>query len=129
VVVCLEHFFENHPKWDPATVEMHKLTDGPVGKGSRGIEVRRFGREQEAEFVVSQFEPMTLFAFDNVSGPFSLERAYAFRSVGEQTGLDFRFRMAPKGAMKAFFPVLRRTIARQVEANIDRLTDLLNSRR
>jgi len=121
----VEEFFANHRKWDPAIVDLTPLTEGPVGPGTRGREVRSFGGRQAAEFLVTRFEPETLFAFVNATGPFALERAYSFRPSGPGCRMVFRFTMRPKGAMRLFFPVLRGLIARQVAANIDRLCGLL----
>ena len=120
-----ENFFANHPKWDPAIVEMRQLTAGGMGEGTQGVEVRRFGGKQEAAFVVREFRPTSRFSFDNTSGPFELKRSYSFQPANGSTRIEFRFIMAPKGVMKLFFPLLRGMIAGQVRANIGRLTDLL----
>lgn len=49
--------YEYHPKWEREVVEIRRITDGPVGVGSRAIMVRReFGRTSESEYVVTEFE-------------------------------------------------------------------------
>lgn len=118
-----EDFFANHRKWDPAIVELRQLTPAPIGEGTRGVEVRQFGGRQEAEFVVTAFVPRQRFAFSNTTGPFALERSYDFTA----SGFTFHFRMAGKGMMRLLFPLLRGTIAKQVEGNIDRLCGLLDA--
>jgi hypothetical protein len=120
-----ENFFANHPKWDPAIVEMRKLTAGGMGEGTEGVEVRRFGGKQEAAFVVREFRPATRFSFDNTSGPFELKRSYSFHPSNGRTRIEFRFIMAPKGVMRLLFPLLRTVIAGQVRTNIGRLAELL----
>jgi hypothetical protein len=117
-------FFGNHPRWDPAIVELRKLTEGEVRVGTRGVEVRNFGGRQEAEFVISELTPKRRFAFSNTTGPFKLERRYDFADGG-RTRLTFHFSMAPKGIIRLIFPLLRGPIAKQVESNIDRLCRLL----
>jgi hypothetical protein len=119
-------FFGNHQRWDPAIVELRKLTEGAVQLGTRGVEVRNFGGRQEAEFVVTELTPKRRFAFSNVSGPFALERRYDFADGG-RTRLTFHFSMAPKGMTRLLFPLLRGMIAKQVESNIDRLCGLLTT--
>jgi hypothetical protein len=121
----VENFFSNHPRWDPAIVELRKLSDGPMAEGTRGLEVRNFGGRQAAEFVVTRLEPQRAFAFSNTTGPFALERSYTFSSAGAGCRFTFRFEMRPRGPMILLFPLLRRTIARQVEDNIGRLCGLL----
>ena len=122
-----ERYFDHHSRWDPAVTGMHQLTDGPVGKGTRGVETRRFITEQPAEFEITEYEPEARFAFRNTSGPFAVERAYSFVPAGAGTRLTFRFEMAPKGPMKLLFPLLRGTIARQVQANIARIPALVEA--
>ena len=49
--------FENHPRWEREVVEIRRITDGPVGVGSRAIMVRRdFGRTSETEYELTEFE-------------------------------------------------------------------------
>jgi hypothetical protein len=122
-----EAFFANHPRWDPAIVELRQLTEGPMGAGIRGVEVRSFGGRQAAEFVVTAYEPHKRFVFRNLTGPFELERSYDFLAAGAGTAIEFRFRMMPKGPLRLLFPLLRRTIEGQVEANISRLAGLLDA--
>jgi hypothetical protein len=124
-----EGFFDNHHRWDPA-VQMVKDTPGPVGLGARGREIRRFLGKQVAEVEVTVFEPSGRFAFRNLSGPFELDRSYRFEPVGDGTRIRFTFRMRPRPApLRWIFPLLQRTIARQVQANIQRLGHLLEGDR
>jgi hypothetical protein len=123
----VDGFFANHPRWDPAIAELRKLTDGPVAQGTRGLEVRNFGGRQAAEFVVTELEPQRVFSFSNTSGPFALERSYSFAPTSTGCRFIFRFQMRPKGPMVLLFPLVQRTIARQVGENIDRLCALLEA--
>jgi uncharacterized protein YndB with AHSA1/START domain len=121
----VDGYFEHHHRWDPAVTEMTKLTAGPLAVGTRGREVRSFGGKQAAEFEVTELEAPRRFAFRNTSGPFELERSYDFEERGGTTQLVFRFRMRPKGVMRLLFPLVRRKIGGQVEANIDRIPGLV----
>jgi hypothetical protein len=123
----VDGFFRNHPRWDLALTECRSL-DGEgatIKPGTRGVEVRRFGGEQRAEFRVTTVEAQRQFVFHNTSGPFELRRAYTFAPAASGTRLTFAFEMAPKGAMRLLFPLFRRTIRKQVMGNIDRLARLL----
>jgi hypothetical protein len=121
----VDGYFEHHARWDPAIVGMRRLDSGPLREGSRGVETRRFITRQDAEFEITALEPYRRFAFRNASGPFELEREYALESEADGTHLRFHFRMVPKGPMRPLFPLLRRTIARQVRENIGRIPRLL----
>jgi hypothetical protein len=122
-------FFDNHPRWDPA-VEMVKDTPGPVALGARGREIRRFLGRQVAEIEVTAFEAPTRFAFRNRSGPFQLDRVFSFEPVNGGTRIRFNFRMRPRPLpLRLAFPLLQRSIVRQVHANIARLSQLLDGDR
>ena len=123
----VDGFFRNHARWDPAVTECRSLDDGsqPLRPGARGVEVRRFGGKQRAEFEVTDVDNGRRFAFRNTTGPFQLRRTYTFVPEGPGTRLTFAFEMAPRGAMKLLFPLFRGTIRKQVEGNIGRLARLL----
>ncbi|HTQ91039.1 MAG TPA: SRPBCC family protein [Streptosporangiaceae bacterium] len=116
-----EGYFEHHSSWDPAVVEMVKLTSGPVAAGTRGREVRRFAGRQAAGFTVTDAAEPSRFALSSTSGPFALDRSYEFKPNGAGCTVSFSFDMRPKAAMRLAFPLLRRTIAAQVRANIGRI--------
>jgi Polyketide cyclase / dehydrase and lipid transport len=121
-----ERFFENHHRWDPA-VTMERDGDGPIAVGTTGRETRRFMGRQTAGVRVTALERPGWFAFATTSGPFALERSYAFAPAPEGSTITFRFRMRPKPLpLRAAFPLVRGRIAHQVEANIDRLAALLD---
>jgi hypothetical protein len=74
--------FEHHARWDQA-IEVERTSAGPVGKGSTGVEIRRFmGGKQRASFEITEFERPSWFAFRNTSGPFELDRANTFERDG-----------------------------------------------
>ena len=121
-------FFAHHRRWDPAIVELRKTTDGDVGVGTRGVEVRRFLARQEAEFEIVEFDRPAAFAFRNTSGPFELDRRYTVSETASGSHVEFRFQMRPRVmAVRAGWRLLRPVIGRQVRANIDRLATLLEA--
>jgi hypothetical protein len=83
-----------------------------------------------AQVEVTAFQPAERFALRNLTGPFELDRAYRFEAVDGGTLIRFSFRMRPRPLpLRLVFPLLRRTIARQVQANIQRLGELLDGDR
>jgi hypothetical protein len=53
-----EDFFENYPKWSPEVKELKRLSDGPLGVGTTGRQVRvDCGRRSESDFKVLEFQP------------------------------------------------------------------------
>lgn len=87
------------------------------------------GGRKTAEFEVTELNRPDSFRFRNVTGPFALERRYRFNGAGtgaRATTVEFDFEMAPKGAMRLLFPLLRPVIAKQVRANIARIPELVS---
>jgi hypothetical protein len=121
----VEGYFDNHSAWDPAIVNMEKLTSGPVGLGTRGKETRKALGRQTTEFEVTTYDLHARFGLRNTSGPFDLEREYRLAEEGTGTLLRFHFRMKPRGSMKMLFPLLRTTIEKQVRTNAASLPALL----
>jgi hypothetical protein len=121
-------FFDHHRLWDPAIVELTKLSEDPVGVGTRGREVRSFGGRQVADFKVTTFEPNSRFAFTNTSGGFWLDRAFIFEAqTAPSTRVTFTFVMRPRQfPLTLLAPLLRGTIERQVRTNVARLERLLD---
>jgi len=52
-----EDFFNNYPRWSPEVRELKRLSDGPVGVGTMGRQVRvDCGRRSESDFKVLEFQ-------------------------------------------------------------------------
>ena len=126
-----QDFFKNHQKWDPDLISNVKLSDGPIGVGTRGRSVTKFAGKQTADFEVTEFELNKSFVFVNTSGAVALERSYFFkpnRSGG--TDINFVFDMNPRRLdTKLAFPVLGAITRKKVNKNIETLRSLLDSKK
>jgi hypothetical protein len=123
-----ENYFENHHRWNPAIIELTKLTDGPVGVGTRGRETRRFVVKQPADFEVTAYDPPHHFAFTNTTGAFALDRSYTFEPAPAGTLITVSMQMgARKPIARVLLPIVGGTIGKQVRSNIARLRDLLSA--
>lgn len=121
-------FFDNHQKWDPDLLQNIKLTEGPVGLGTKGRSVTRFAGKQKADFKVTGFEPDKLFEFVNTTGMVNLLRRYTFKPAGKGADITFVFDMTPKYFfMKPIFPIIAAQTKKRVQPNIDKLKALLDS--
>src|SRR5215469_3397041 len=60
----------NEPRYVPNVLETEKVSDGPVGVGTKYREVTRvmLGRKAVATYEVTQYDPPTTFAFRGTSG-------------------------------------------------------------
>ncbi len=123
-------YFENHARWDPDVIELRKLTEGPVGVGTRGQELRRFGTTQRIEFEVTEYVPGRRLALRDAPGIFFLHRSYDFEPLPRGTRVTFTFSVSPRTLPgRLLLPVISRLIRRTVTRNIaGRLKALLDSR-
>jgi len=103
-------------------------TKGPVSKGTKGSEVRKFaGKRILLDFEVTDFKPYEFFAFKNTSGPFYLERSYSLEPTSSGTKVVFVFDTSPRNLLgKLVFPLLSKTFRKNVSKNIQTLNKLLN---
>jgi hypothetical protein len=77
-----EEFFENYPKWSPEVKELKQLSDGPIGVGTMGRQVRvDCGRRSESDFKVTEFQPNRRATFAGVGRAGDSLGSGAFRCV------------------------------------------------
>ena len=66
-----EDFFENYPRWSSEVVDLKRLSDGPLGKGSMLRQVRiDHGRKSDSTFMITDLQPHSRIAFDGVSNKY-----------------------------------------------------------
>ena len=122
-------FFEHHRLWDPSVTAMTKLSDGPVGPGTRGVEGRRFGPWAiTSQFEVSEFEPVRRFGFRTTSGPMS--EAADMTIEGRPGGSSVRVHLrlsATAPMLRLLEPVMHPLFARNARRNGARMVAALNA--
>ena len=101
------HYFENHPRWEREVVEVRRLTDGPIGVGSRAVMVREeYGRRSEAPLEITAFEPSRTIAFRHLGGPMLFELALVMAPAGvSSTDLSVHVQVELQGRSKLLTPV------------------------
>jgi hypothetical protein len=114
--------------WQSGLVEVRKLSEGPVGIGTRYAFVRSFmGKKMEASNKIKVFVPNTKVAFKTTSGPIPLEASYLFESTGRVTKLTSTIEMHPGGFIRLAEPLISASLQREVEAALSKLKGLLES--
>jgi hypothetical protein len=82
--VATEHW-QNHPKWDPAIVELTQTTPGAIGVGARAKLVRvDRGRRTEGTVEVIGFDPDRRFEAVSRFGPFILVQRASLTSLEDR---------------------------------------------
>src|SRR2546423_3208618 len=115
--------------WQTTLVESEKLTDGPMGLGTRVRERRHFlGLRIELAWEVTEFEPSTKSAIKAVSGPIPFAGGYRLDPLDAGTRLTVSGELDAHGLFKLAEPVFARITRRELEANLGHLKDLLEAR-
>ena len=99
----VEGYCEHHSRWDPAVVEMVKLTSGPVEAGTRGRECvgSRAGRRPASRSPTRPDRPGSLCPTQ--AGRSLSIAPYEFKPNGAGCTVSFSFDIRPRAAMRLAF--------------------------
>lgn len=111
-------------EWNPACQEMHKLTDGPVGAGTR-YRARWRGPPVELETVAHE-RPSTWTTHNG--GPVEVTLTCTLDPHPAGTRLTAEFRAGPHGWFRLAFPVFYVVIRRQERRNMVSIREWLDAR-
>ena len=118
----------NSTLWQSGCLESVKTSEGPVGVGTTGREVRRFlGLQIETTGEVTDFEPNKRSSVKTTSGPAQGQATWTFESAGGGTTFATAIDVDLGGLFKLAGPVLSRMIERQIETDLANLKDLLEA--
>ena len=128
------NFFSNYPRWSPEVVELEKLSDGGIGVGTLGRQVRIDQRRRlESKFEVTKFEVEKSVVFEGVPDPFRC--AFVLRAIegNVKTSLSFTFEgLELRPYMRPFEKLIRRVVqdgADRTTRNIKHLIEAQERRR
>ena len=119
----------NEPQWEETVKEVRVTPDGPPAVGTQVTKVGSFlGMKLEATNELTALEPNRSLSFKGTSGPASLEATMRFEAVGEGTRLSGTFQVEPGGLFKVAGPLFASQAKKQMEADLQRLKELLEAR-
>jgi hypothetical protein len=96
---------DNAPQLVPSGATMVKITDGPMGVGTRLRETRLMrGKQERAELEVVSYEPGQQFALKNVTEGIETVYRYTFHAEANGTWLDLVCEVKASGAKKLLVP-------------------------
>jgi uncharacterized protein YndB with AHSA1/START domain len=119
----------NGPSWQSGLLEVRRITDEPIGLGTKHTAVRKFmGRRLEAtnEYVV--YEPNKEVTFKGAAGSAEFQHSYLTESTPEGTKLISRMKMESKGLFGLAEPLITRSLKREFALGLSELKDILESR-
>jgi uncharacterized membrane protein len=118
---------ENLPRWNYALSQTRKISDGPVGVGSRYLQTRTLPTRSEETLEVTAFEPDHLLAIRGPLGPFQSEVSYLVTAADGGTTLSNTMDLRPTGAARLIAPLAGSRVKSAVAANLDALKQLLET--
>jgi uncharacterized protein YndB with AHSA1/START domain len=117
----------NLPEWQTSVLEAR--SDGPVTRGSKLTEVRKFlGTRIESTLEVTEHDANQLFSLRVVSGPLPMEVTHRLTASGGGTQVDVLLEGEPSGFVTFAGPIVERTIRREIEFDFSTLKDVLEAR-
>lgn len=97
----------NAPNVSDSVILMEKMTDGPVGVGTRYQETRLMnGKQQQTELEVVAFENGSRYSVRNETQGIETIYEYVFRSEKDGTRIDLSCNVNAKGLKKAIVPAV-----------------------
>jgi hypothetical protein len=121
--------YEYHPKWEREVVEIRRITDGPVGVGSRAIMVRReFGRTSESEYVVTEFEQDRKIAAHHPDPSMDFHISFEITPIDSSScTVQVDVAAQPLGWTRIFEPVMRLVMPKRGERLADSMVEVIES--
>ena len=117
---------ENETKWQADLLESKLTTNGKVGVGSKGRDIRQFmGKPVETTWEVTEYQPSRKMSFRVITGPIPFQGSYLFETVPGGTKFTFSAWAETKGLSKLFDPVINRMGKKQYERDLATLKTVL----
>lgn len=120
----------NNPRWQSGMVSCDWTSEPPIGVGSTYEQKARFmGRDVVSSFVVTVYEPGRRIVIDTTESSFPIRVEREVEPVGEGScQVSAEITGGPdRGFMKLITPLLRSRAQKSVDADYDRLVQLLES--
>ncbi|MEK6720846.1 MAG: SRPBCC family protein [Chloroflexota bacterium] len=116
---------ENETLWQQGLIEARMTSEGPMGLGSTGEEIRSWmGRRVATAWKVTAFEADRRFAF-KVTKPMPFTAAYEFATVPEGTRVEMT--AEPTGFSRVLWPLIANTARKQYETDFAKLKEVLEA--
>ncbi len=121
--------FRNGPQWQSGLMGVGRLTDGPLGVGTRFTSVRKaMGRKMESGIEYEAFELNKKLVLKSYSGSSPFKQTFLFEKEGEGTRLNSLFELELGGLMNLAEPLVAPRIRCEMKADFDNLKEIIESR-
>jgi uncharacterized protein YndB with AHSA1/START domain len=117
--------FENIPRWNYAISRTRKVSDGPVGVGSRYVQERTIPTHSEETFEVTEYAPDEKLSIKGTLGPFGARLTYLLEPVGTATLITNTADLEATGLLRVVAPLAAARVKTAVAENLKTLKQLL----
>jgi uncharacterized protein YndB with AHSA1/START domain len=118
----------NAPRWQHDLLEVRRITDGPIGVGTKHTAARKFlGRRLELTNEYVRYVPSREITFRGDSGSMSFECSYLTEPVEEGTRLTCRMQMEQGGLFSLAEPLIAGSLKKDFAVNFRDLKALLEN--
>jgi uncharacterized protein YndB with AHSA1/START domain len=125
-VFALVTDFRRNKEWQNGVIESSQTPDGPTGPGTKFKTVRTFlGQRIEATGEVTEFVANQKFGFKSTSGPMQFSLSQSFAAAEGGTTMHLVVEMEGAGFFKIAEGALGKNIAKEFEAQAEKLKALL----
>lgn len=114
----------NELKWNPDVMFMEKISQGPVGHGTRFR--AKWHMSDTLDVDITHYERPNYVTFQN-GGPLEVKLELKLLSVGQETEMESQFIVTPHGFLRAIFPIMKGKLKSQEELNMVNLKKAVES--
>jgi uncharacterized membrane protein len=119
---------EKLTKWSSVFKSVKRLSDGPVGIGTKDeLTVEFAGQKIETTTEVTAYDPPNRYAYKSISGPLPFENTVLFTPAGTGTKVDLILEGEPEGLFKLAGPVFQPLAKKQLEDQLKTLKKVIEA--
>lgn len=119
----------NDSEWQEDVRESVITTEGPLGKGTAGYEIRNvMGLAMRTEWTVTGYHPGTSYSFASKKSPVPYEGTVLFSIEPGGTRVTYRFSLKPGGLPGVLDPLMSLAFTPRFRQNLEQLKTLLENR-
>ena len=121
---------ENTQKWQPAVIEVRRLTEGPIRVGTKFSEVAMMMRRRvHSTCEITQLEPNSTVAFKGTSdGPLEYQTTYTLVANGNATQLHIVGSFRTKGLWRLLEPLFGGEVRSQSRHELTAMKAMIEAR-
>jgi len=121
---------ENTQKWQPAVIEVKRVTEGPIRVGTKFSEVAMMMRRRiHSTCEITQLEPNKTIAFKGTSdGPMEYQTTYTLVASNDATRLHIVGSFRTKGLWRLLEPILKGEVRSQSRHELTAMKAMIEAR-